>query len=117
MRAKWRLVICGAAKHRVVRRAIEHVGRRAVTIDARRHRLIDQHGARLDVFDDALQFGIAIARIERDPGLACGEHRQNGDQMLDRILAADADARLRARVLRLEIGRNAHDLAPRAPRM
>ena len=68
-----------------------------------------QQCAWLGEFDDPLQFRIAVAGIERDPGLAGCDHGQNRDQVFDRILAADADTRLRPRIFGLEIGGNAHD--------
>ncbi len=105
-----RFTLLRAAKHGVVCRPVEHVSGDAVTVDPRCHRFVEQHGARANVFDDALQFRVAIARIERHPRLARGDHRQNCSQMFDRVPAADADAGLRSRVVRLQIGRDAHDL-------
>ena len=106
-----RLVVTGAMKYRVLHRSIEHVGCKVMAIDASSHRLVDQHGRRLDIFDDALQFGIAVARIERNPGLSRGQHGKDGNKVLDGIPASHAYSRLRTWVFRLQIGSDAHDLA------
>ena len=58
--------------------------------------------ARRVEFDGGVELGLAVARIERDPDVARRVDRQQCDQVLDGVVAGDADARPRRRKHRLE---------------